>query len=105
MIGRWPRLFSPCCGIGLAGPPTVKRRDDTSMTDLKLHQWYATLNGSTMRSGVKSTLRCKPLRLVGCVAMAGLLWIVVAEAGEPVQGWRPVTTVFQRHSDMCPGSH
>jgi len=53
---------------------------------------------------VKSTLRCKPLRLGGCVALVGLLWIVVAEAGEPVQGWRPVTTVLHVHSDMSTGS-
>src|SRR5207245_6337950 len=48
--------------------------------------------------------RRTPLR-GGCwVALAGLLWIAVAEAGEPGQAWQPVTTVFHVHSDMSTGS-
>src|SRR3989454_3375104 len=102
--GRWPRLFSPCCGIGLAGPPTAKRRDGMSMDDLTSKRWCTTLNGSTMKSGRKSIPRRKSLLLGGCVALAVVLWIAVAEAGEPGQAWRPVTTVVHVHSDMSTGS-
>ena len=51
-----------------------------------------------------SDLRRKSLLLGGCVALAVVLWIAVAEAGEPGQAWRPVTTVFHVHSDMSTGS-
>src|SRR5713101_8249118 len=102
--GRWPKLFSPCCGIGRAGPRTVKRRGGMSMDDLTSRQWYATLNGSTMRSGVKNTPRRNMLCLIGCVAVAGSLWNAAAEADEPGQDWRPVTTVFHVHSDTSTGS-
>ena len=57
-----------------------------------------------MKSGGKNVTRRKPLRRGGCVALAGLLWIAVAEAGEPGQAWQPVTTVFHVHSDMSTGS-
>jgi hypothetical protein len=57
-----------------------------------------------MKSGRKSIPRRKSLLLGGCVALAGVLWIAVAEAGEPGQAWRPVTTVFHVHSDMSTGS-
>src|SRR5213594_1442365 len=103
-IGRWPKLFLPFCGIGRDGPPTVKRRDDTSMDDLRSRRWCATLNSSTMKSGRKSIPRRKSLLLGRCVALAWLLWIAVAVAGEPGQAWRPVTTVFHVHSDMSTGS-
>jgi PHP domain-containing protein len=54
---------------------------------------------------VKSTPRRRPLRLVGCVALAvGLLWSATVGAGEPGQVWRPVTTVFHVHSDASTGS-
>jgi hypothetical protein len=54
---------------------------------------------------VKSTLRRRPLRLGGCVALVvGLLWSAAVEAGEPGQVWRPVTTVFHVNSDMSTGS-
>src|SRR5439155_9916202 len=102
--GRWPRPSSRCSGIGLAGLCMGKRRDGTSVDDLTSKQWCATLNGSMMTSGRKNTLQCKPLCLGGCVALAGLLWIAVAEAVEPGQAWRPVTTVFHVHSDMSTGS-
>src|SRR5437016_4124287 len=101
--GRWPKLFSPCCGIGRAGPRTVKRRGGISMDDLTSKQWYAALNGSTMRSGVKNTPRRNMLCLIGCVALAGSLWNAAAKADEPGQAWRPVTTVFHVHSDMSTG--
>src|SRR5207249_10648547 len=102
--GRWPKLFSPCCGIGRAGPHTVKRRGGMWMDDLTSKRWYAELNGSTMRSGMKNTTRRNMLRLIGCVALAGSLWNAAAEAEEPGQGWRPVTTVFHVHSDTSTGS-
>src|SRR5438128_481122 len=102
--GRWPKLFSPCCGIGRAGPHTVKRRGGMWMDDLTSKQWYAALNGSTMRSGVKNTPRRNMLCLIGSVALAGSLWNAVAKADEPGQAWRPVTTVFHVHSDMSTGS-
>src|SRR5438552_4074921 len=102
--GRWPKLFSPCCGIGRAGPRTVKRRGGISMDDLTSKQWYAALNGSTMRSGAKTAPRRNRLRLIGCVALAGSLWNAAAEADEPGQAWRPVTTVLHVHSDMSTGS-
>jgi hypothetical protein len=35
--------------------------------------------------------------------LAGLLWIALAEAGEPGQAWRPLTTVFHVHTDMSTG--
>jgi len=57
-----------------------------------------------MKSGRKSIPRRKSLLLGGCVALAVVLWIAVAEAGEPGQAWRPVTTVFHVHSDMSTGS-
>src|SRR5438093_4874695 len=57
-----------------------------------------------MRSGVKNTPRRNMLRLIGCVALAGSLWNAVAEADEPGQAWRPVTTVLHVHSDMSTGS-
>ena len=57
-----------------------------------------------MQSGVKSIPQRKPLRLGGCVALAGVLWIVAVEAGEPGQAWRPVTTAFHVHSDASTGS-
>lgn len=56
-----------------------------------------------MKSGRRSTSRRKPLRLGSCVALAGLLWIAVAEAGETGQAWRPITTVLHVHSDMSTG--
>src|SRR5207244_1348576 len=102
--GRWPKLFSPCCGIGRAGPHTVKRRDGMWMDDLTWKRWCVILNGSTMRSGVKNTTRRNTLRLIGCVALAGSLWNAMVEAGEPGQAWRPVTTVFYVHSDTSTGS-
>src|SRR3989441_1280094 len=101
---RWPKLFSPCCGIVRAGPRTVKRRDGMSMDDLTSKQWYGALKGSTMRSGVKNTPRRNMLCLIGCVALAGSLWNAAAKADEPGQAWRPVTTVFHVHSDMSTGS-
>src|SRR5213594_1566878 len=102
--GRWPKLFSPCCGIGPAGPCTVKRRDGMSMDDLTSKPWYAALNGSTMMSGRRNIPRRNVLRLIGYVALAVSLWNAVAEADEPGQAWRPVTTVFHVHSDMSTGS-
>src|SRR5207245_10990610 len=102
--GRWPKLFSPCCGIGRAGSRTVKRRGGISMDDLTSKQWYAALNGSTMRSGVKNTPRRNMLRLMGCVALAGSLWNAAAEADEPGQAWRPVTTVLHVQRDRSTGS-
>src|SRR5438132_9935793 len=71
------------------------------MDDLTSKQWYATLSGSTMKSGVKNTPRRNTLRLIGCVALAGSLWSATVEAG---QAWRPVTTVFHVHSDVSTGS-
>src|SRR5438445_2329776 len=99
--GRWPRPFSSCCGIGLAGPRTVKLRDGMSMDDLTSKQWYATLSGSTMKSGVKNTPRRNTLRLIGCVALAGSLWSATVEAGE---AWQPVTTVLHVNSNVSTGS-
>jgi hypothetical protein len=57
-----------------------------------------------MKSGRKSIPRPKPLRLGGCVLLAGLLWIGVAETGEPGQAWQQVTTVFHVHSNWSTGS-
>src|SRR3989449_8421912 len=57
-----------------------------------------------MRSGVKNTPRRNMLRLIGCVALAWSLWNAAAEADEPGQAWRPVTTVFHVHSDISTGS-
>ena len=57
-----------------------------------------------MKSGGKNVTRRKPLRRGGCVALAGLLWIAVAETGEPGQAWQQVTTVFHVHSDMSTGN-
>lgn len=56
-----------------------------------------------MKSGRTSTSRRNRLRIGGCVALVGLLWIAVAEAGEPGQAWRPITTVLHVHSDMSTG--
>jgi len=53
---------------------------------------------------MKNTTRRNMLRLIGCVALAGSLWNAAAEAEEPGQGWRPVTTVFHVHSDTSTGS-
>src|SRR5207244_10419273 len=72
--------------------------------DVTSKRWCVTLNGSTMRSGVKNTPRRNMLRLIGCVALAGSLWNAVAEADEPGPSWRPVTTVFHVHSDISTGS-
>src|SRR5213080_4484621 len=57
-----------------------------------------------MRSGMKNTTRRNMLRLIGCVALAVSLGNAAAEADEPGQAWRPVTTVFHVHSDMSTGS-
>jgi hypothetical protein len=57
-----------------------------------------------MKSGRKSTPRSKPLRLGGCVVLAGLVWGSAVVAGEPGQAWRPVTTVVHVNSDMSTGS-
>ena len=53
---------------------------------------------------MKNTPRRNMLRLIGCVALAGSLWNAAAEADEPGQAWRPVTTVFHVHSDISTGS-
>src|SRR5438128_10688629 len=91
--GRWPKLFSPCCGIGRAGPRTVKRRGGISMEDLTSKQGYAALNGSTVKSDGENTARRNMLRLIGCVAVAWSLWDAAAEADQTEQDWRTVKRV------------
>ena len=56
-----------------------------------------------MKSGRRNIPRRNVLRLIGYVALAVSLWNAVAEADEPGQAWRPVTTVFHVHSDMSTG--